>query len=536
MLKKLALSAATGLLLWISWPEGGWTPLIFVALIPLLQLEWEIHSDGRGRKNLRLFGYSFLAIGIWHLLTIYWLKNASWIGVIAAIIINGILLSLAMLFFRYVKLKLGEQRGYVSLPFFWICAEAIHNYWEFNFPWLNLGNVFAERIEWVQWYEYTGIYGGTLWIWAVNLLLFYAYKRYLKHRSYAKVARQIAFTALPFILIPILASLYRYSRYQPQGKPAEIVVVQPNVDTYTEKFRMSDREQAELFVDLASPLLSDTTNFAIGPETMLPGGILESRIEDDGAVYQIRRLARKYPQTAMVFGATTRKYYKSGQQTETARPYSSRGGYYDAYNTAVLVKHNVLTEVYHKSKLVAGVEILPYKRYLEPVLGDLVHDMGGISGTLARQKEREVFTGRQGKLKAAPVICWEADFGDYVAEYVRKGANLIFIITNDDWWGNTQGHRQHMHYARLRAVENRRSIARSANTGISCFINQRGDVIKPQPYKTRAAIKHTIYANEEKTYYSKAGDVIVRVSVFIALFLLMFAVVRSYLVRNNSKI
>ena len=157
---------------------------------------------------------------------------------------------------------------------------------------------------------------------------------------------------------------------------------------------------------------------------------------------------------------------------------------------------------------------MPFRWLLQPLLGKIIVDLGGMTGTHGTQKERAVFTSANGKIKSAPIICWESEFGDYVTGFTRNGANLFLAITNDGWWGDTDGHRQHMHYARLRAIENRRAVARSANTGISCFINQRGD--DQQPRATDAAIRHTLMANEELTFYAKNGDVIGRVSVFLA--------------------
>jgi len=535
MPKKLLLALLPALLLWLSWPQGGLTPLVWIAFIPLLLLEKEL--DGVKRPYRQLFGYGFLSIGLWYLLTIFWLRNASWIGVIAAIMTNGILFALVLLLFRYIKQRLGEQRGYLSLPFLWISAEAVHNYWELSFPWLTLGNVFAERVTWIQWYEITGVYGGSLWVWALNLSLFMAWRQ----------GRQVGFSwrrpfgkwliaSILLLLIPLGYSQYRYHNYSEQGTAVPIVVVQPNFDAYTEKFNVPEEQQLRRFIDLARPLMHDSIRFLVGPETMLPRGIYEQNLAGDRSIRTLRQWFESYPQLAQVVGATTRKFYHNGEQTATARPFADSDHYYDAFNSALLLRPKSPIKIYHKSKLVAGVEMMPYQAYIEPLLGNLVQDFGGITGTLGSQEKRSVFSSVDKHIKVAPVICWESDYGDYVTDYVKLGAQLLFIITNDDWWGNTQGHLQHLHYARLRAIENRRSIARSANTGVSCFINQRGDVLQAQPYKTAAAIAQSLRANDQITYYTRAGDVVVRVSFFIALFLMLFALVRGFLTRSGSKV
>jgi apolipoprotein N-acyltransferase len=111
-----------------------------------------------------------------------------------------------------------------------------------------------------------------------------------------------------------------------------------------------------------------------------------------------------------------------------------------------------------------------------------------------------------------------------MTQYIRKGANLIFVITNDGWWGNTPGHRQHFTFSKMRAIETRRSVARSANTGISAFIDQRGDVYQATEYWVPAVIRQTINANDEITFYVKYGDYIARLSAFVAVFLVLIAI------------
>ena len=111
---------------------------------------------------------------------------------------------------------------------------------------------------------------------------------------------------------------------------------------------------------------------------------------------------------------------------------------------------------------------------------------------------------------------------------------MILVITNDGWWGNTPGHRQHFLFSILRAIETRRSIARSANTGISAFINQRGDVFQQTAYWEPAVIKQQINANDKLTYYVKNGDYIARVSVFISVLVLLISLIQGFLKKKKS--
>lgn len=112
-----------------------------------------------------------------------------------------------------------------------------------------------------------------------------------------------------------------------------------------------------------------------------------------------------------------------------------------------------------------------------------------------------------------------------MSKYVGNGANLVCIVTNDGWWKKTPGHKQHMNYARLRAIETRTWVARSANTGISCFIDPYGKVIDPQPYNTASAIKLSIPANAtKKTFFVRHGDILSRIMVTLSILLLAYSI------------
>jgi apolipoprotein N-acyltransferase len=165
---------------------------------------------------------------------------------------------------------------------------------------------------------------------------------------------------------------------------------------------------------------------------------------------------------------------------------------------------------------------MPFPWLLKP-LGDIAIDLGGTVGALGTDEHRTPFTVND-TLKIAPIICYESAYGEFVNGFIKNGANAIFIITNDGWWGNTAGHRQHMLFAVIRAIETRRSIARSANTGISCFVNQRGDISDRTDYWVPASIKHTINANDKVTMYVRFGDFIARGSVVGAVLILLISI------------
>ncbi|HOZ86260.1 MAG TPA: apolipoprotein N-acyltransferase, partial [Bacteroidia bacterium] len=195
--------------------------------------------------------------------------------------------------------------------------------------------------------------------------------------------------------------------------------------------------------------------------------------------------------------------------------------YFDAFNTGLMLDKQGL-QIYHKSKLVPGVERMPFPALFKP-LEKFAINMGGTMGSLGMQDERGVFTDESGKTVIAPVICYESVYGDYLTEYIRKKANLIFIITNDGWWEDTPGYVQHLNYARLRAIENRRQIARSANTGTSCFIDEFGNISDATNWWEEAVIEKDMYINNDLTFFSRFGDLLSYVSVIFSILLLLFS-------------
>jgi apolipoprotein N-acyltransferase len=211
----------------------------------------------------------------------------------------------------------------------------------------------------------------------------------------------------------------------------------------------------------------------------------------------------------LVTGATTIKQYDSqAKPTFTAR--ETWGGYYDVYNSAVAVNADGEQNLHHKMRLVIGVEAMPFTGFLDKFV-----DLGGITGQLGRNDKAAVFD--KGGVKYGPAICYEGIYGDCFARFAREGAEVMLVMSNDGWWGNTPGHRRLFDYCRLRAIETRRAIARSANTGVSGFINARGDVIQSLGWDKRGVLTQSVEVREEITPYVTYGDWVGRMSLLVAL-------------------
>ena len=274
---------------------------------------------------------------------------------------------------------------------------------------------------------------------------------------------------------------------------------------------------------LARLNLTQETQLLLGPETALLEGIWENKIEATYSVRAFRELQKDFPNLNILVGASTYKIFGHGdQRTATAREIRNENVFYDAYNSAVFIPDSGKVEVYHKTKLVPGVEKMPFPYILDP-LAKLAVDLGGTSGSLGSENTVHQFMIDDKII--TPLICYESIYGD-----LKKGkTNLIAIITNDGWWKNTIGYKQHFSYARLRAVEQRKTIIRSANTGISGVINEKGEVLESTNWDEAVCIAAEININNKTTFYSVFGDYIGRLSVFIAAMLFVVAFVKGRL-------
>lgn len=513
---NLFLAISSSLLLFLSWPVSPLTFLIFVAWIPLLWIESKVKS----RK--KFFGLVYVTMFIWNVSTTWWIWNASIPGALAAFFANSLIMCLPWIGYKIAKKRLGEKLGFVALIAFWMCFEYIHLLdWGLSWPWLTLGNSFATHPDWVQWYEYTGTSGGTLWILLSNVILFSLFKEYQLNGRSRRYFLTLAGWAI-LIVLPLF--IHGHSNYEgTSDAPGQnIVIVQPNIDPYEKVSSATGSFEAQLqtLISTSESEIDDNTALVIWPETALytERGIDEANLKDNFFLNPFWAFLKRHPNISLFTGVES--YREFDHKTKYTVEFS--GKYFEAYNGSMLIDSAGPAGFYHKSMLVPGVETLPW--FLK-FLSKWFDKFGGTTGGYAKQKERTVLNEKHG-YKIAPAICYESVYGEFMSRYIRNGANLICIITNDGWWKKTPGHKQHMNYARLRAIESRTWVARSANTGISCFISPDGNVINARPYDTKTAIKLAVPVNDHaKTFYVRFGDVLSKLMVVLSVGLLVWVVV-----------
>lgn len=531
-MKYIFLSLISALLLSISWPTYGIPFFIFFAFVPLLLMEQEISKFSKiNKKGWVVFGLTYLAFFIWNVVTTGWLYDAknpdgnnSLLAVAIPVIVNSLLMSLVFQLYYWYKKVRGTYFGLVFFVAIWLSFERFHLNWEFTWPWLNLGNAFSEYPQLIQWYDTIGATGGSFWILLINVFAFYTLRIWQAGRIRKDLVKNISIL-VAIIVLPLLISIYKYNSYQekPVGEVTALLL-QPKLDPYTEKYSKDSLQILGELLSLAEENSKTKVDFFIAPETAFPGNgsLSENGFNKSTSIAIAKEFLGKHPQSIFLTGASTHKFLFDEADTEDYSTKIQEGVWVNSYNSALQIIPNQNVEVYHKAKLVPGVEIFPYIRYLKPILGDAMLDFGGANSSLGIDKERKVFSNTFNKAKMAPIICYESIYGEFVTDYVKNGANLLAIMTNDSWWDNTEGHKQLLSYARLRAIETRREIVRAANSGISAHINARGDILQDTFYDDRTALLVKANLLEEKSIYTKIGDLISRIAIFVLGFLIIY--------------
>jgi apolipoprotein N-acyltransferase len=531
MKKNILFALLSSLILWLAWPPHfGTAPLLLIGFFPLLAALEGIYLTNDARKIRKVWLLSGLTFIIWNTLSIYWIWNASPAGAIVAYLLGAFLMTLSFYLYFKVKTIAKPWIADISLIGFWVFYEYLHQTWDLNFPWMTLGNGFASFPQLVQWYEYTGVYGGTVWILACNLLLLNIYRELHKTQRIYKNIYKLSFGFLGAIIIPITISLIIYTNYEEESNPSHVIVVQPNIDPYQKYSYSSTEQQLEKLFSLSKEALKPNTEFVIWPETAIPDYIDEDRIREGWIFDSIQHFLKPYPNTTLITGAETTLTYLT-EKTSSAKHDKRNNIYWDSFNTAIAIENSSKVQFHHKSKLVPGVEKTPFSSalaFMKPVFAKF----GGTTGQYGEQEEPTVLYARSG-IGVAPVICYESIWGNWVTKYVKNEAQFIAIITNDGWWGNTSGKDQHLQYASLRAIETRRWIARSANTGISAFINQKGDLVQKTSWWEEAVIQQDINLNSELTFYVKHPDLIVFPFLGIGILAFFYMLINNF--RNKKR-
>ena len=514
------LSVTGGFLSGSAW--SGWCSglILLISFVPFFLIEnWLFENPCKFGKNA-CFIYLLPGFVIFSILAMGWMRVASVTGAIFVILGLAFLMTFTIWSAHILRLRAGNIPGFVSLITLWLSYELLSLNVNIVSPWLNLGNGLAKDILFIQWYDVTGTAGGTLWILCSNLFFSLYIVNYL---AAEKRKRIFLFIWISIILIPSGISIVRYFTIKPAAMASsEVLIIQPDRDPYTEKFVVPFEEQLKKVIGMARNAATEKTAWIITPETTVDDPVNLDSLDKNKYIRMIKGLVDQYPGTSVVAGLVSYKIYKDQlyPPTKSARKTDLSGSYYDHYNSAFKIDTGKAFEVYHKSKLVPGIE-MQFVKGPGRLISRMLPYLGGTKWGYGMQEERTCFNHIALKQKIAPIICYESVFGSYVTGYVQKGAEALFIITNDGWWKNTNGYKQHLFYASLRAIETRRPVVRAANTGISCIIDIRGRRTAESEWWSPAIIRGDIIPETRITPYAKYGDYLLKISAVTSVIMLL---------------
>src|ERR1035437_8154416 len=511
----IGLSVMGGILSGLAWT--GWCSglILLIAFVPFFLIENYVFENPKRFTPNAFFIFILPGFVIFSIISLAWMRVASITGAICVIMGLSFLMSFTTWMAHIVRLRVGNLAGFISIITLWLTYEFISLNVNIISPWINLGNGLSKDILFIQWYEVTGTAGGSLWILSSNLFLtIILIKSLTKKRSNTFYI----LIWLSIIIIPSAICIYRYYNIeQNYQKGSEVVIVQPNTDPYTEKFTIPFEDQLKKVITMANSKITGKTDWVITPETTIDDPANLDDLANDKYVKMIKVIAIQHPGINVVTGLVTYRLYPPMKDppTVSARRIDASGLFYDHFNSAVQIDSGKSFGIYHKSKLVPGIE-MQFSNGPGRFITRILPYLGGTKWGYGFQKDRIYFEHSATSMKIGPVICYESVFGKFVTEYVKKGAEALFIITNDGWWKNTNGYKQHLYFASLRAIETRRPVARAANTGVSCIIDIRGKRNVETVWWTKAVIKGIIYPETRITTYVKYGDYLLWISVIIS--------------------
>ncbi len=479
----LALTAPVFLAL--SFPPFDVSVLQIPAFILLIRLAVLCDS------NRRVIFYAWPSFVLWNLFSTYWLMMATVAGGAAAILSNAAIMLVPLLLIR--SLFLSELNPFAASFFaasVWVSYEFLHHNWDLAWPWLTLGNGWSNLTGAIQYISFTGVLGISFWI-VLSASLFYAY--------ISKPEKPVLIASLGvFFLFPLLSVLAMSTKNQYEGDPVEVAIIQPNSDSY---IRFGGLPSLDALLDkllaMSAEARTENTDLIIWPENAI-----DSSLPASSPYFQRMRDSLEVWDTKLITGTGLVEFFQGEDSPQVTRT-THDGQDYKVFNAALFLQPNEQTEIYRKGKLVPIVERFPFLNFFYSIDRFGWIEWGSLMGYGLGSSASNFHLDNA---RTPALICYDSVFPGWVNRFVDNGANFLTIVTNDGWWGDSHGHIQHFAYARLRAIEQRMWIARSANNGISGIISPGGTVQEKTEYWTEDAFSFTIYTNNHRTFYSRFGN------------------------------
>ncbi|MCI2082233.1 MAG: apolipoprotein N-acyltransferase [Bacteroidales bacterium] len=502
----------------------GFGILALFSFVPLFYIDKILSSH----KIKGAYWYTLAAFLGFNIGATFWIWNVSIGGAIAAILLNALQMSAIFAVFRWSRKSMKGALPYIFFIAMWTAWEKVYCNIEISWPWLQLGNSFCYDTWMVQWYEYTGLLGGTVWILFTSLLAYYSIEHFRKPVSDKYSLRKrwtLAAGCILAVTVPMICSAVIARNRTETSDPVEVAVIQPDIDPWSKSGSTLQSDYDNKLLSLADSVVSPETRYVVTPETFTYNINIDN-IQSNPSVIRYENFLKQHPTVnQMLLGALTYKnYVQKEKPTETAR--NAGYSWYDVMNSAIMLDSAGRYTYSYKSKLVPGAEIIPYQKYLKFLI-PFMEKFGAPSTSYARSHKPKLLLCDD-STSVATLICYESVYSEWVREAVSDGASWLAVITNDGWWGNTPGFRQHFRYATLRAIETRRDVVQSANNGRSGIIDQLGHVRHSTKYWVKDAFLCEVNRNNKQTFYVRNGDLIGRAFTFIFVLMLAGWIIRGF--------
>ena len=523
---RYSASVLSGVLLGVSFPSY---PLIRLELLSWLALVPLLISIRTVERAGELFRRVYITMLLFCLISLWWVTLATLPGGVLTIVAQAFFLTVPLLVFYLIKRMAGFHFALFSLPFLWVAWEWVYMQQDLSLGWLTLGNSQSNLNYMIQYVDVTGVWGVSFWLVWFNVLIVLAVTG-----SRKDAFRSLAIMAL-MILAPLLYALSIFHGESPlagENPRLRVTLVQPNIDPHEKWLRNNSADIMERYYRMTNRAVRENRpDLVMWPETAIPFYILDRAFADD---LQALRLSLRGWNTALLTGFSDIIYYPVSGQPNPEHPGNNdplMNRMFETYNASMLLEHgNSSPQIYRKMRLVPFAERVPYVDYF-PWLGHLTFSLAGINGwgkgrdTMVMQ----LHSSRYGKVNIANIICYESIFPDLVTEFVRKGAQVLTLVTNDGWYATSYGPYQHLAIGRIRCIENRRAMARCANTGLTVVINKYGRIIAEIPWWQEQTLTAEVPLESSLTFYTSNPDLFPKSAMVVSagLFLIAFFTVRK---------
>lgn len=468
------------------------------------------------RSNWKKAGEMYVYLLLAHSLTLYWICFSTLAGGVLAILVNPVFMMIPVSFWLLTRSFVTHRLQLAYLGTLWIGFEYLLSLWELAFPWMLLGHsqfLFAWILQWASvggvWLISLVVFLAAWWVWELNIT----------HQRTGTWSKSLLYAGVAGILFILAGGWLLSGQTIPETGTVRAAVIQPNVDPWAKWD--GDNEYQNLVqltrMTRSAVLIDSSIQLAIWPETSVSFYLLADR--GRWALDDIRLLSKETGiQVATGYPHVT--YFDDSTKAPASARFSrGQGRYYLHYNAATLIDSGQNQIPYGKMMLVPFAERVPWVDSV-PFMKDLRFNLAGLGGW-GKGQDTVVFSlSGSDSVRFPLAICYESAFPHLIREFTLRGATVLAVITNDGWWGHTSGYSQHFEFSRLRAIENRRWVIRSANNGISGFINPHGKVIRQSEFWTEDILIEKAGLVETRSLFVRWGHW-VPVSLLIIGFLLI---------------